>query len=371
MSAGERWAQERWARVGWSRLAEPGTLQVHTWIERLGAVQAVEALRSGRIGAGTPYAARLAELDIDRAAETMELLGVRAVVPGDDEWPVGFGLLSAPPPCLYARGPVDVGAVLERSVALVGARAATDYGTRVAFEIGEGLATRGATVVSGAAYGIDAAAHRGALAAEGTTVAVLACGLDRVYPAGHAGLVETIAETGAVVSEVPIGHAPFRGRFLERNRLIATMTLGTVVVEAGLRSGSLNTARHAARHHRYVAAVPGPVTSAVSAGCHELIRNGGVLVTDAAEVLDLMGRVGLDAAEPKRAPATPDGDLDVADRAMWSAVPVRRAAVVEELAAITGHSTAATLAALGRLELVGLVRREGDAWRKAPQQRVR
>ena len=366
-SARRRWSEDRWARVGWSRVAEPGTAQVHQWITELGAVEALEALRAGAIGAGTTYAARLAETDIDAVASVMRRLGIRAVVPDDDEWPGGLDVLHRPPPCLYARGGLAVGPALERSVAVVGARAATEYGTTMAFEIAEGLASRAATVVSGAAYGIDAAAHRGALAAEGTTVAVLACGLDRVYPAGHSGLLTRIAETGAVVSEIPIGHAPYRARFLERNRLIATMTLGTVVVEAGLRSGSLNTASHARRYHRHVAAVPGPVTSAVSAGCHELIRNGGTLVTDAAEVLDLMGRMGLDAATAKRAPDTPDGGLGAQDRLVWSAVPVRQVASATALSVRTGQPVGAVMASLGRLELLGLVRREGDAWLKVPQ----
>jgi DNA processing protein len=367
VSAPGRWGEDRWARVAWSRIAEPGVVQVHAWIQAHGAAGALEALRSGRLGAGEGYAARLAEIDLDQMARVLSRLGVRVVVPGDEEWPDGLEILADPPPCLYVRGALRLGPALERSVAVVGSRAATQYGTQTAWEIGEGLVGRGATVVSGAAYGIDAAAHRGALAGEGPTVAVLACGPDRVYPQGHEALLARIADTGAVVTEVPVGWAPLRSRFLSRNRLIATMTLGTVVVEAGLRSGSLNTISHARKYHRHVAAVPGPVTSAVSAGCHRIIREGGTLVTDAAEVLDLMGRLGLDEAPPKRAPATPDSDLGADDRLVWSAVPVRRGTSVRSLAGMTGQSAAAVHAALARLELLGLVRREGDQWRKAPR----
>ncbi len=365
-SPSRRWSEDRWARVAWSWVAEPGAAEVRRWVAELGAVEALAALRAGAMGAGSTYAARLAETDIDAFASAMRRLGVRAIVPGDDEWPTGLDVLRRPPTCLYARGTLAVGQALERSVAVVGARAATEYGTTMAFEIAEGLANRSATVVSGAAYGIDAAAHRGALAADGPTVAVLACGLDRVYPVGHAGLLARIAETGAVVSEMPLGRAPYRARFLERNRLIATMTLGTVVVEAGLRSGSLNTASHARTYHRHIAAVPGPVTSAVSAGCHELIRTGATLVTDAAEVLDLMGRMGGDAAPAKRAPDTPDGALSGQDHLLWSAVPVREAASATELSVRTGLSVGSVMGALGRLELLGLVRREGDSWLKVP-----
>ncbi len=306
MTGRDPWTEERWARVAWSRVAEPGSHQVARWLaSHGGAVGALEALRGGRLGAAEGYAARAAEVDLVEVARVLRVLGVRVVVPGDDEWPTGLSDLAAPPVCLYVRGPLELGPALERSVAVVGSRAATEYGTQVAWELGEGLAGRGATVVSGAAYGIDAAGHRGALAADGRTVAVLACGPDRVYPQGHEALIGRIATSGAVVTEVPVGWAPLRSRFLSRNRLIAAMTLGTVVVEAGLRSGSLNTVKHARDHHRHVAAVPGPVTSAVSAGCHKIIRDGGTLVTDAAEVLDLMGRMGVDARRaeaPARGP---------------------------------------------------------------------
>ena len=171
----------------------------------------------------------------------------------------------------------------------------------------------GATVVSGAAIGIDGAAHRGALAVDGATVAVLACGVDRVYPAAHATLLERIAATGLVVSEYPPGSVPARHRFLVRNRLIAALGAGTVVVEAALRSGAQRTAADTEALGRLVMAVPGPVTSGPSAGCHQLIRDGALLVTSADDVLEAVGRLGVDLA--------PEPDLPGARARTGSAGP--------------------------------------------------
>lgn len=367
MRCGDLPGDDRSARLAWSRVSEPGTVEVASWIAERGAVGALAALAAGDLAPDGRYDARLARLDLGDAQRVTDLLGVRVLVPTDDEWPDGLRDLEVPPVCLYARGPAPAAEALAGSVAVVGSRAASAYGVRVAAELAEGLAHRGVTVVSGAAFGIDAAAHTGALGAGGTTVAVLACGLDRAYPRAHAGLLARIAEGGVVLSEVPIGSAPYRSRFLARNRLIATMTVGTVVVEANLRSGSLNTARHAREHLRHVAAVPGPVTSMGSAGCHDLIReHGATLVVDAAEVLDLVGRFGVDAAPRRRAPATVDADLEGDSHAVWSAVPVRETLGLDALSALTGLAPGALLAVLGRLDADGLVRREDDGWRKVP-----
>jgi DNA processing protein len=203
------------------------------------------------------------------------------------------------------RGPWPLAEVVERSVAVVGARAASSYGLHVAQALGAALSERGATVVSGAAYGIDAAAHRGALQAGGApTLAVLACGVDVAYPRGNDRLIAQIADSGLLVSELPPGSHPTRRRFLVRNRLIAALSLGTVVVEAALRSGSLATLERARLLDRHLMAVPGPVTSAMSAGCHAWLRDGATCVTDAAQVLDLVGRMGEDACDPGEAPST-------------------------------------------------------------------
>ncbi len=199
----------------------------------------------------------------------------------------------ARPYALWLRGEADLRYCCLQSVSIVGARAASAYGTHVGTEMAAALAARGWAVVSGAAYGIDACAHQGALAADGVTIAVLACGVDHAYPAGHYDLLASIAAQGVLVSEWPPGRTPNRLRFLIRNRVIGALTRGTVVVEAGLRSGALNTARHARDLHRPVMAVPGPVTSEVSAGCHKIIREwGAICVTSAQDVLELLTPLG-------------------------------------------------------------------------------
>jgi DNA processing protein len=286
------------------------------------------------------------------------------LVPGDDEWPAGLDDLVAPPYCLWVRGRLNLGDVSGRSVAVVGARAATGYGVHVAKELGAGLAERDFAVVSGAAYGIDGAAHEGALAVEGVTIAVVAGGVDRAYPAGHASLLERIRADGLVISEVPPGAAPTKWRFLSRNRVIATLTQGTVVVEAGLRSGSRNTARLAGDHLRVTCAVPGPVTSAVSAGCHELIREGAILVTDAAEVAEAVGPIG-ELAPHKQGILLPGDDLAPNHAKVLAGLPARKALTSEALARLTGLSGGEVRSALGVLDSDGLVVRQGEGWRRA------
>ena len=355
---------ERVARLAWARLVEPGDPEA---AERILAVGAEEALQG--IGRDTTLGARMAgrvrDLDVERDLAIARRLAARIVVPGDDEWPRGFSDLAAPPFCLWVRGPAHLATVAERSVAVVGARAATGYGTHQAKELAAGLAEREFGVVSGAAYGIDGAAHEGALAVDGVTVAILAGGVERPYPSGHAGLLKRIRETGLVVSEVPPGSAPTKWRFLSRNRLIATLTQGTVVVEAGLRSGSRNTARLAGEHLRVVCAVPGPVSSAVSAGCHELIREGATLVTDAAEVAEAVGPIG-ELAPRKRGPVERQDDLLPAHQTVLAGIPVRKAVTPDHLSRRCGLTPSEVLGALGALDAAGLVIREGDGWRKPP-----
>lgn len=361
--------EERWARLAWSRIAEPETVCVRDAISRFGAVGSLNRLMAGSLVPDGRYDQRVEALDIDQARHALDRLHVRVVIPGDEEWPIGVDQLACPPICLYVRGSSDL-AVAQGSVAVVGSRAATAYGLRVAADLGESLVQRGVTVVSGAAFGIDAAAHRGALAGGGPTIAVLARGLDRAYPQAHEGLLREIAAQGAVVSELPLGWAPYRQRFIARNRIIAAMSVGTVVVEAGLRSGSLNTAREARTLVRHVAAVPGPVTSVQSAGCHKLLREtDATLVTDAAEVLDLMGRLSLDAVGPARASMTPESELGDLDRSVWSAVPIRVPADLGRLQGLTALDSTTLLSVLGRLTMLGIVERVDERWRKVPKSR--
>lgn len=353
---------DRAARLAWARLVEPGDSAAARLVAAVGAEQALHGLDPGSALAQRVLP-RLETLDVVRDLEIVRALAARVVVPGDDEWPAGLDGLAEPPFCLWVRGPLDLGEACARSVAVVGARAATGYGVHQARELAAGLAERRFTVVSGAAYGIDGAAHEGALAVDGATVAVVAGGLDRPYPAGHAGLLARIAEVGAVVSEVPPGSSPSRWRFLKRNRLIATMTQGTVVVEAGLRSGSRNTATTARDHYRVVCAVPGPVSSAASAGCHVLIRDGATLVTDAAEVAQEVGPIG-ELAPHKQGPSTPEDDLEPVHRAVLGVLRVRSSTSADEVARQCGTSAAEAVGALGILVANELATRDQDGYRR-------
>ena len=275
---------ERLARVALARLTEPGEPKIASLVAQLGPVRLRELLSdpAQESPESRDVATRLRGLDPVAELERAERIGVRYVVPGDDEWPTQLDdLLRAelldhrggPPLGLWVMGPTRLDHLSE-SVAVVGSRSATTYGTEVAANIAGGLVRAGHPVVSGAAYGIDQAAHRGALAVEGANIAILACGVDRAYPTAHKELLDHLGRTSAVVAEVPPGCAISRGRFLSRNRLIAALTKGTVVVEAAARSGALNTASWATRLNRLLMGVPGPVTSAQSQGVHELIRTG-------------------------------------------------------------------------------------------------
>jgi DNA processing protein len=323
------------------------------------------------------WAPRIADLDPDRALAELARVGGALLVPGRPGWPRRLDDLGVQAPlCLWVRGDARLDALTERSVAVVGARAATAYGEHVAADLGSGLADRGVTVVSGGAFGIDVAAHRGALAADGLTVALLAGGIDRPSPAGNLDVLERLAdEGGALVAECPPGTVPSRSRFLQRNRLIAAVAGATVVVEAAWRSGALSTAAHAGELLRPLGAVPGPVTSMASAGCHRLLRDGAaVCVTDAGEVVELLDPpdgdpAGTDGPETDRIPdrgRRPDGDpTDRADSLasrVLDALPARRGIGVEAVARRAGLSEREVDAELGLLELAGAVRRVEGRW---------
>ncbi|MGH3534895.1 MAG: DNA-processing protein DprA, partial [Pseudonocardiaceae bacterium] len=283
MTPGQR--ELRRARAYLSRVAEPPAPALCELISDAGPVRAAQLVTAGQVSArvAAETAARRADDRAETDLSAVATLGGRLVIPEDAEWPAeAFTCFTTPgaqaddrwraPVALWMRGAGRLDELAERAVAVVGARAATGYGEHVAAEFGYELAEGGFAVISGAAFGIDGAAHRGALAAEGSTVAVQACGLDRAYPAGHQRLLDRIAGSGAVISEYPPGGCPARHRFLVRNRLIAAFAAGTVVVEAGVRSGARRTAAAAAALGRVVMAVPGPVTSALSVGCHLLVR---------------------------------------------------------------------------------------------------
>lgn len=376
MSTAQR---ERVALAGLSHVVEAGYPPLHRAVAQHGPVAVWEALREGRSGVGlgrelTAAAASRAQGhdpvgDLRRAAGC----GGRLVCPADDEWP-GHRLLwpaeqqlEPPPLALWVRGRHRLDEAVERSVAVVGARAATVYGAHLATEWSRVLAERGWAVVSGGAYGIDVAAHRGALLAEpGTaapTVAVLACGVDVVYPRGNDRVLAQVAERGLLVSELAPGAHPTRRRFIVRNRLIAGLSCGTVVVEAALRSGSLATAERARLQGRHVMAVPGSLLSAMSAGCHQQLRAGATCVTSVAEVLDQTAAVGAHLAPPLRGPDTVRDALPETVRRVLDALPVRGAAGVGVLARDAGLTVLVVQQVLPPLMAHGLVERTDGGWR--------
>lgn len=365
---------DRLARAALCRLAEPGDLLLAHWLERLGAVELLRDLRKGASSPDLPdsWRARLAAVHPERDLESIRALRGRFICPGDDEWPAALAALATCvvdrqgglPVGLWVRGTRALSAAAVKSVAIVGARAATSYGEYVAAEWASELAEQGFTVVSGAAYGIDGAAHRGCLAAGGLTVAVLANGLDIDYPSGHRALLHRIGEEGLVVSELPPGARPSRSRFLARNRMIAGLAKGTVVVEAALRSGATNTVSWSAEIDRPAMGVPGPITSTASAGVHQMIRQTkAAFVTSPADIVEMLSPIG-EGLSPHRSGEVLDRDL-LAPRsaAVLEAVPSARAVGVATIASRAGLRIDQTLAELGSLLLAGHVERSGSGWR--------
>lgn len=370
--------RERMAWAYLSMVALGPSPELERLVAERGVLGAADAVRGGDVPARMrERVAARAGVDPVAASATLERLGGRVVVRTDAEWPAwrltALDRLdpvarrdAAAPLALWVLGSANLASCTERAVAVVGTRAATSYGDHVTAEISGDLAVDGWTVVSGAAYGIDGAAHRAALGVGGTTVAVLACGVDRAYPAGHARLLERIAEQGAVVSEYPPGTTPARYRFLARNRLVAALSDGVVVVEAGWRSGARNTASWARAVGRPVVAVPGPVTSASSAGCHRMIREGeAMLVTGAQEVAAEIGPLGSGAGASderdslfgRRLDALPETAARTLD-----ALPTAGAAHPEEISVTSGIPVAAVRSALVVLEVEGYAHRGRSGW---------
>ncbi len=311
------------------------------------------------------WRARLGDLPPEARLAAWERSGYRLVCPGDAEWPTQLDdLAGARPVVLWLRGTADLRFACLRSVSVVGSRAATAYGTHVGTELAADLAGLGWTVISGGAFGIDACAHRGALMAGGCTAAVLASGLTFGYPKGHAELFGAVERTGVMVSECPPERAPTRPGFLVRNRVIAALSRGTVVVEAALRSGALNTARHAGELNRPVMAVPGPVTSEQSAGCHELIReSAATCVTGAGDVVEFVAPLGDAGPGPSRDPAVPADSLDPVTASVLRAVPRRTGRGPATIATLAGVDLDTALRCLGLLAAAGHVERCEQGWR--------
>lgn len=295
---------ERTARMVLAMIAEPASPSIGAMLTAVGAEETLRLLAdtdAALPGGFDTDAVRLVQRRLspkltddlaDQVTAHTAVQGLRVLVPGGAGWPLSLDDLGDTAPyALWVKGdPELLTSSLASRVTITGARAATGYGTHVATELSTDLAAEPRILISGGAYGIDAVVHRAALATRrGSTVAVLAGGLDRYYPAGHHELLGRIAENGLVLSEMPPGAAPTRHRFLSRNRLLAALGGATVIVEAGVRSGSLNTAFLASDLGRPVGAVPGPVTSASSAGCHRLLREDiATVVTSTQDVTTLL-----------------------------------------------------------------------------------
>ncbi len=302
------------------------------------------------VGASAP-AQRPTQDDLAWAADQWQRLcaaGGRCLVPADADYPQLLGQIAAPPPVLFALGPGDLA---PPTVAIVGSRKASDSGKLMAAELARELVAQGICIVSGMAFGIDAAAHQAALAADGRTIAVLGCGADVPYPRAHTPLYRQIRARGAIVSEFAWGAQPERGAFPRRNRIISGLSLGVIIVEAPQKSGALITAQHALEQNREVFAVPGDVRSGRNAGCHQLIKEGAKLVEHIDDVLEELAMWASPRPQPTPtlAPTLPPEDESV------YALLSRQPRHIDELAQHSPLPPATLLDVLLRLELDGLV----------------
>ncbi len=391
------------SRAAWSGISEPGDRIAGILIAALGASGALDLL-IGRSSAATivglmeasekglslgvtfdgeflhavtagleRWSPRLNAHEALAHLERAARFDTTLLTPTHELWPEGINDLGFHAPhVLWVRGTPQLLATLSTSIALVGARASTGYGEHVTMEAAAGLVDRGVTVVSGAAYGIDGMAHRSALASGGTTIAFLAGGVDRFYPSGHDALLHRIVASGAVVSELPCGSSPTKWRFLQRNRLIAAASAATVVIEAGWRSGSLNTAGHASALGRPLGVVPGPVTSASSAGCHRLLREtDAILVTNAVEMVELISLEVLPARDGGGNSARGNsvrGDTEIPEtpeeRRVFDALSARTARSIDDVARRAGLSIAQAQSALGLCLVAGRATAGEKGWRR-------
>lgn len=412
-----RITDKRVAPAVWSNIAEPGDAWAGALRRELGVRPALEwalapftapafpgphgetdqAAAKGWRAAHRRWAARLQVIDWRSDLKTLADMGGRLVIPSDDEWPAALNdLQDKTPPALWVLGsaPLSDHGPAEPTVSIVGSRAATSYGAKLAGEMAFDLGEQQVTVVSGGAYGIDAAAHRGALdswtlrkleaptSVPGgfiSTVAVVCGGLKNLYPPGNKRLFKRILnEGGSIVAEVPPTFRPARWRFLERNRLIAAWSKVTVIVEAGARSGALATANRAVEIGREVAAMPGPVTSAASVGPHMLLKDGAALVENAADILALVDPTRTEDLKRQQDPSrSHDGLPGVTEhvsrtlsglhplaKRVWEALPLMGAAETLSIARAAGLSEGEADSGLLTLHLAGLAENEGQKWRR-------
>lgn len=361
---------ERDARMALCCVVEPGSIEMAALVAEHGPAEVFAGLT--KQGSRSRWRQRARSLDLDLVRRATTLYRLRFVIPGDDEWPAALNDLAAieavnemggVPFGLLVKGKPPLAEVVDRSVAIVGSRAATPYGQSVATDLAAGLGTHGVSVVSGGAYGIDAAAHAGALAADAPTVAVMAGGLDKPYPSGNGGLLRRVADRGLLIAELPPGQHPTRARFLTRNRLIAALSPVTVLVEAAHRSGARNTVTWAGACNRVVLAVPGPVHSATSTTPHRLIRDAeAVLCTGVEDVLEVIRPVG------SRVATRPDqhrplDDLTADELAVYEAFPARGTMTAGELSLRAGVAIPVCLGILDHLVERGFITESLDGWK--------
>ncbi|MEL0281629.1 MAG: DNA-processing protein DprA [Actinomycetota bacterium] len=383
----------RRARIALAAICEPGEAGLADVVDSTGPTATVAALLDAdrqrpKIPRADALRRRLEELDLDALIDRGREIGARVVVPGDGQWPGRMNELRAHRPlALWCWGEADPRLMALRSVAIVGARACTRYGEWIAREWSAQLAKDDVTVISGGAYGIDAAAHRGALTVDGVTICVLAGGVDTPYPRGNEGLFAEIVDRGLLVSEAPPGETVRRRRFLTRNRLIAALASATCVVEAAHRSGSVTTASNAAELNRPVLAVPGPVTSEMSRGTHRLVHEGvAMLAADVTDVRAVLpdferahGASPHDSRSRSRGHATHDQSAVRSDerpisrvlQEVLDAVPTPRRSAegmsVDDIAVRSGVSASQARTCLAQADEMGLVQQRGqDRWVYAP-----
>lgn len=354
---------DRRARFALAHVCDPSDAIVFAHCERHGAPATLARL----VGGGIPhrdrdvYSLRWSRCDLTSEMLRADALGVRWLVPSDEEWPAGLDAVGLiPPHVIWVRGSGDVRTLCDFAIAIVGARACTHYGADVARAWAADLASSGLTIVSGGAFGIDVAAHSGALAASGSTVLVTAGGVDVSYPRAHEGLFRAVIERGCVISESPLGATVRRARFLTRNRVIAALSRATLVVEAARRSGSLSTARYAAELGHPVLAVPGPVTSGLSQGCHHLItERRAELVTSVRDIMTLLTGGG----------HTDENftGMSVAHRALLDALPGSGSATLEDLVVASGLDRPQVEQAIRELTAMAQVLDGRGRWSRRPR----
>lgn len=335
-------------------------------LARFGSAAAVLAAAPSDLrevpGVGTKVSQAIARAPardaVEREIEQCRQAGISVLTPQSAGYPRLLREIHDPPPIIFGRGMIEARDSL--AIAIVGSRHATQYGIAQAERLAGSLARAGLTIVSGLARGVDAAAHRGALAAGGRTIAVLGSGLSNIYPPEHVSLADEVAAAGCLLSEAPPRTQPTSGAFPQRNRLISGMSLGVIVVEASIQSGALITARHATEQGRDIFAVPGRVDSRVSHGCHRLIRDGAKLVETADDVLEELGPLveATSDAAGKSVHHPAELLLNDLERQVLDAVTAEPT-TIDQVVATSALPTPQVLATLSVLEMRRLVRRLG------------